>query len=281
MAFTWSEVVYGARLIEQLRTKLVFGQIAGRVQYIGTPTRGGSVQILTPSTISTGSTADGAISFTAVSGAASTITIGSYTTFDIELPLSSRQALSGEQEAMLVRNTLDEGAFAMAKDIDDSLAALKSSAELDLGTFSDAIDATNAMEVLGIVRDTLENAGALNRGGWVVFPSLFGSFLFEALSVKPQLMDGKVLSDGLLTHYMGLDIYTSPALTSTSDATPDEFEHTLFAGQYGSIAAAYGIDQLNYGPLWPSTRGRGMSGVVAYGVLAAKTDAMLAATITK
>jgi len=225
MAFTFSQIVYSARLLQQLRTKLVFGQIAGRVQYVGQPVRGGSVSILTPGAITTSSTADGDITFNAADAAPTSILINGFTAFDQEILRSNRQGLSAEQEALLVANTIDQGAYAMAKDIDDDLVALASDATLDLGGFSDAIDATNILDVVGIVRDQLEAAGALAMGGWVVFPSAFGSFLFNALSLRPQLMDGSV-RDGLVTQFMGVDIFTSPALTS-SDAILDDAAHRI------------------------------------------------------
>lgn len=274
MAFTWSNIVYAARLIEQLKTKLVFGAIAGRVQYIGSPVRGGSVQILTPGAVTIGTDAAADISFNAANAGPTSINITSAATFDESITLSNQQAMSDAQEQAWVDATIAQGTWGMAQKIDAALAALASDADLT-DTFGTALSASNILDCIGTVRDNLEAAGALNNGAWIVFPSAFGGFLFNALGARPGMTDG-VIRDGLLTRFMGCDIYTSPELTS--GATP---VHTLMAGGYGSIAAAYGIEQLNYGPLWPVSRGYGISGAVVYGVVTSQPAALFSATITK
>jgi hypothetical protein len=274
MALNFSRQLYSPRVVQALRTKTSLLDIASRVRYTGEPARGAVLNIMAPNGVTTGSTLAGPISFADAAGVATSITMNLVTTADVEVLAAQSVAISEADMVALVDSYIMDEAAAMAIDIDTALAALNSSADLT-ATFGTALSASNILDAIGTVRDTLEEAGALRNGAWVCFPSAFGGFLFNALGGRQQLLDGQV-RDGLVTRIMGIDVYTSPVLST--GATP---VHTLFAGQYGAIGAAYALDSLNVGPLWPATRGYGISSAIAYGIAAIQPGALFAATITK
>jgi len=277
MAFTFSQVYYSNVLLRQLRTKLVFGKVASYNQTVGQIVRGGSVQVLTPSAVATAPYA-GSLSFTSITAAPTTVTISETTSFALELSAVSAAAITPELEQGAVENTIDDGAYRMAKDIDNYIASLYVNAG-DTFTWSAALDESNILKFVGQVRDRLELIGALGQDSWLVLPSVCGSILSNATAKLYHTDVTGATADvgaGLVTQFMGLNIFTSPAVVTST--TPAGY-NVMYGGRNG-LGCAMSLSKLTYDDLWPVAHGTGVAGLTIFGAAAVQPSALGSLEIT-
>lgn len=202
--------VWSARVLDRLNKRLVYATLCTR-EYEGEIARFGDVVHINeigPMAINTytpGSTS--ALTIQQISDAQKILRIDQAKYFSFWLD----EATNAQTDPKIMRKGMDEGAYAIANNIDYYISRLYGDAGLAIGSASSGNDvtATNVLKYLSLAQQKLDENNTPDEGRWMVVPPWFAQKMALA-KIALDTNNSATLGAGYIGRTMyGFDVYMS------------------------------------------------------------------------